>query len=229
MPIEDVDSNIRRNLVAVATIVLISTYLDVPIVALAFDRLLDLPKPIPPNKLIALGYALLGYFSLRLAVNEVSADETRKRRDHAWGERMWRALRWLQRDAARFERTHKERGAFRGKLANLVASLAKARGVDDPYQTLRVGVRQPEKPMRSWEARFSIDISWESTRSDPRVRIGDAGSLLLRVPFPRRVSIAVIVWARRTFYTADGLQVEFPALLCLAAQGALAYQLWRLL
>jgi hypothetical protein len=228
MPVEDVDANIRRNLVAVSAVVLISTYLDVPIVALAFDRLLNLENPIPPHKLIALGYAFLGYFSLRLAVSEKDGIDASRRRQEVWNARMWAIRTWLIAGANRFIRTGKEPAVMRGKLANGVTADAKKHGINKPYDQVKFEAGQPQDPVQSWVVPFTIYYKWPKPTPASPPHVGGSFPLKLNVPLVHRVRFAFSVWMRRTFYTTEGMQIEFPALLCCAAQIALAYQLVRI-
>ena len=118
--IEDEDTKIRRNLVVVSAVIVVSAWLEIPFSSL-LSKFLD-SEAAPPEvyKFWTVGFAMMIYFGLRYTFSKEGGDYKSSIEKELLYFRDQKAHLLLQRQTRKFTRTGKDPQAFSEKLSELV-------------------------------------------------------------------------------------------------------------
>lgn len=159
---EDEDEKIRRNLVALSAVILISTWLEIPLSAVAAKFVDNSTHVIEAYKLWAVGFALLIYMGLRYLFSSegtryksaIQSDLTRRQLDMALG--------LVQRQMDAFVRSGVEPAVLVGNLKQIArdrAARLQRVGNDGQHKGLSL-IRITLREQRDTPWNFLISASW---------------------------------------------------------------------
>ncbi|QRF60239.1 hypothetical protein [Variovorax paradoxus] len=140
--VEDEDAKVRRNLVAVSSVILLLAWLDVPLSAIAGRLLGEKPESatfvLPAWKVWLAGLVLLNYCLVRY----LYSDEAEKGRSALAIAQQARFAELLERHIARLGRAIERRalppGAFRDSINSFIEQVGRNRGRSDDFRTARI-------------------------------------------------------------------------------------------
>lgn len=224
---EDIDANIRRNLVAVSTVILLGTYLEVPLSAVLLKWLTPDSFSIPGDKLVVIGYAALLYFGLRFRLSTSIQDLQIAEPSRVQNDRKMMFFADLLRLAERYRLAGLEHPTFRGGLSHAISEVARRKGIDETQRPAALLVRLTNQPPGEWSLSINAAVTWDRNQSG--FNADDLTTEFLVTPTMFLMTwTKVRVYFRNAFYTDTGMQRDLPVFLCLGAELALAYQLARL-
>lgn len=226
---DDLDANIRRNLVAVSTAILLGTYLEVPLGAVLLKWLAPEGVSIPGHKLIAMGYGLLLYFALRFRLSDGIQQLLRDGPNRVQQDRLMAFFDHVQ---GLFFRHCSGRPAdpiFRGELTKVLEEKAEKYGVPTGQPPVASHLSLDKQIQPPWHIGLSIRASWKAGATVNDLHLYDeAGSVEVKATGVMRFWITASVYIRSALYTDVGMQRDIPVFLCLGAELALAVQFARL-
>lgn len=226
---DDIDANIRRNLVAVSTAILLGTYLEVPLGAVLLKWLTPEGVSIPGHKLVAIGYGLLLYFALRFRLSEAIQQLLRDEPNRVQQDRV---MAFFDHVRVLFSRHCSGRPAhpiFRGELSKVLEEKAKKYHVAKGQPPVASQLSLERQILPPWHIGLSTRVSWKAgAMVDDLHHYDEAGRVEVKATRAMRFWITAGVYIKSALYTDVGMQRDIPVFLCLAAELALAVQMARL-
>lgn len=222
MPLDDDDKKIRRNLVVYSSLLLVLTWLDLPLGLLLEETLpKGLPKP-QDYKLWALGFAVLAYLGIRFAFSsEGKQYEEACERDYS-SILFAKCVKLAQLAATTYSWFGYESSLFQESVSTYVQRQG---NTIDPESLSKCGRPQIElavktREMQPWDFTASSTVTWKSGRT---TRATVSGGYTMDIRIQGVWKLIAICWAKAHAwaYTDSAIRYLAPLVLGLGAASVL--------
>lgn len=234
--VDDEDSKVRRNLVALSAAVLLSAWLDFPLISLVARLVGDKPdgtvfSPAPWKVWMAL-LALWSYCMLRYFFSE----EFEKRRAAISTLQAVRYTWWFRRHmrslARRIEANRFPDPEQREELASLVKRAAESVNIGDQPSARKLSVSIPEYApggVVNAGTDHYLRIALEWSRAEHPQLLGAATEVNYRYSMPRALNLRYVrvAWLSACLLSRPGLSHIWPVGLAMAAVSVILFKLLR--